>query len=167
MYPKVFDEYAAHAKTYGDTSVLPTPSFFFGMQPGEEFSADIEPGKTLFIKFLTTGSPHPDGTRTVFFELNGQPRDVTIEDQSVEAVVSKNVKADIANPTHLAAAMPGMVVGVAIHAGSKVSRGQKLITIEAMKMQTNITADKDGKIGQLLVQAGSQVEAGDLLLTIE
>jgi pyruvate carboxylase len=167
MYPKVYDEYAAHAKEYGDTSVLPTPSFFFGMQPGEEFSADIEPGKTLFIKFLTTGSPHPDGTRTVFFELNGQPRDVSIEDQSIEAAVAKNVKADVANPTHLAAAMPGMVVGVAIHAGSKVSRGQKLITIEAMKMQTNITADKDGKIGQLLVQAGSQVEAGDLLLTIE
>ena len=124
LYPKVYDDFAAHTKTYGDTSVLPTPSFFFGMRPGEEFSADIEPGKTLFIKFLTTGSPHPDGTRTVFFELNGQPRDVTIEDKSVEAAVAKNIKADPANSTHLAASMPGMVVGVAIHAGSKVSPGR-------------------------------------------
>ncbi|WP_437203792.1 pyruvate carboxylase [Planctomicrobium sp. SH664] len=167
MYPQVFKEFAVHRRDYGDTSVLPTPVFFFGMQAGEEFGADIEQGKTLFIKFVATGTPHPDGTRTVFFELNGQPRDVTIDDRSVESTVHKNIQADPANPTHIAANMPGMVVSVAVQAGDKVSKGQKLLVVEAMKMQTTINADRDGKIGQLLVNSGTQVSTGDLLLTIE
>jgi len=167
MYPGVFKDYAHHVKEYGDTSVLPTPAFFFGMQAGEEFAADIEPGKTLFIKYLTTGSPHPDGTRTVFFELNGQPRDVTIDDRSVESTVEKNIKADPQNPSHIAASMPGMVVSVAVQAGDKIKKGQKLLVVEAMKMQTTLNADRDGTIGQLLMKAGTQVSTGDLLLTIE
>jgi len=167
MYPGVFKDYALHRKNYGDTSVLPTPVFFFGMNSGEEFAADIEPGKTLFIKYLATGSPHPDGTRTVFFELNGQPRDVTIDDRSVESSIQKNIKADASNPTHMAASMPGMVVSIAVQQGDKVSKGQKLLVVEAMKMQTTINADREGKIGQLLMKAGTQVAAGDLLLTIE
>ncbi|WP_437187237.1 pyruvate carboxylase [Planctomicrobium sp. SH668] len=167
MYPGVFKDYVKHRQDYGDTSVLPTPAFFFGMQAGEEFGAEIEPGKTLFIKFLTTGSPHPDGTRSVFFELNGQPRDVTIDDRSVESKVQKNIQADATNPTHLPASMPGMVVSVVVAQGDKVTKGQKLLVVEAMKMQTTINADRDGTIGQLLVKAGTQVANGDLLLTIE
>lgn len=167
MYPGVFKDYAQHRQNYSDTSVLPTPIFFFGMDSGEEFAVDIEPGKTLFLKFLTTGSPHPDGTRTVFFELNGQPRDVTIDDRSVEASIQKNIQADPTNPTHIAASMPGMVVSVAVQPGDKVSKGQKLLVVEAMKMQTTLNAEREGTIGQLLVKAGTQVAAGDLLLTIE
>lgn len=167
MYPGVFKDYAAHRQEYSDTSVLPTPVFFFGMQSGEEFAADIEPGKTLFIKYLTTGSPHPDGTRTVFFELNGQPRDVTIDDRSVESSIQKNIKADPSNPTHVAASMPGMVVSIAVQQGDKVNKGQKLLVVEAMKMQTTLNAEREGTIGQLLMKAGTQVAAGDLLLTIE
>ncbi len=167
MYPGVFKDYALHVQNYGDTSILPTPVFFFGMQSGEEFAAEIEPGKTLFIKFLTTGSPHPDGTRTVFFELNGQPRDVTIDDRSVESTVEKNIKADATNPTHIAASMPGMVVSVAVQAGDKITKGQKLLVIEAMKMQTTLNAERAGTIGQLLIKAGTQVSNGDLLLTLE
>jgi pyruvate carboxylase len=147
--------------------VLPTPVFFYGMKSGEEFAADIEPGKTLFIKFLATGSPHPDGTRTVFFELNGQPRDVTIDDRSVESTIQKNIQADPTNPTHVAASMPGMVVSVVVQAGDKVKKGQKLLVVEAMKMQTTLNSDRDGTVGQLLVKAGTQVATGDLLLTIE
>ncbi|SFI19135.1 pyruvate carboxylase [Planctomicrobium piriforme] len=167
MYPGVFKDYAKHRQDYGDTSVLPTPVFFFGMQSGEEFASDIEPGKTLFIKFLATGSPHPDGTRTVFFELNGQPRDVTIDDRSVESTIQKNIKADTTNPSHIAASMPGMVVSVVVQAGDKVKKGQKMLVVEAMKMQTTLNADREGTIGQLLVKAGTQVATGDLLLTIE
>ncbi|WP_437192618.1 pyruvate carboxylase [Planctomicrobium sp. SH527] len=167
MYPGVFKDYAQHVENYGDTSILPTPVFFFGMQSGEEFAAEIEPGKTLFIKFLTTGSPHPDGTRTVFFELNGQPRDVTIDDRSVESIVEKNIKADTSNPTHIAASMPGMVVSVAVQAGDKITKGQKLLVIEAMKMQTTLNAERAGTVGQLLMKAGTQVSTGDLLLTLE
>jgi pyruvate carboxylase len=167
MYPQVFKEYAAHRKSYGDTSILPTPVFFYGMAEAEEIDVDIEPGKTLFIKFLTTGSPLPDGTRSVFFELNGQPRDVTVDDRSIESTVSKSVQADPDDPTHFAASMPGMVVSVAVKPGAKVKKGQKLLVIEAMKMQTTVNADQDGAIGQLLVAPGTQVNTGDLLLTIE
>lgn len=167
QYQKVFADFAQHRKLYGDTSVLPTPNFFFGMQPGEEIAVDIEKGKTLFIKYLATGTPHPDGQRTAFFELNGQPRDVTVEDLSIESTTVKAVKADPTNPSHLAASMPGMVVTVAVQAGDQVTEGQKLLIIEAMKMQTTITAPREGKIGQLMIQAGTNVETGDLLLTIE
>ncbi|MEZ5940912.1 MAG: pyruvate carboxylase [Planctomycetaceae bacterium] len=167
QYEKVFADFAAHRQSYGDTSVLPTPNFFFGMQPGEEIAVDIERGKTLFIKYLATGTPHPDGQRTAFFELNGQPRDVTVEDLSIESTTTKAFKADPTDPTHLAAAMPGMVVTVAVQAGDEVVEGQKLLVIEAMKMQTTITADREGTIGQLMIKAGTSVETGDLLLTIE
>lgn len=167
QYPAVFKDWAKHRTEYSDTSVLPTPVFFFGMQSGEEYAVDIEPGKTLFIKFLTTGNPHPDGTRSVFFELNGQPRDVTIDDRSVESTIQKNIQADATNPTHIGASMPGMVVSVTVQPGDKVKKGQKLLVVEAMKMQTTLNSDRDGTIGQLLVKAGTQVAAGDLLLTIE
>jgi pyruvate carboxylase len=167
QYPKVFEEFALHRKQYGDTSVLPTPNFFYGMQPGEEIAVSIEQGKTLYIKFLAIGSPHPDGQRTAFFELNGQPRDVTVEDASIESTTARKQKADPGNSNHLAASMPGMVVTVAVQEGDTVEEGQKLLIIEAMKMQTTITAHKAGRIGQLLVKAGTNVESGDLLLTIE
>src|SRR5207237_633195 len=83
LYPKVFADFAAHEERYSDVSVLPTPTFFYGMQKGEETSVEIEPGKTLIIKFLTVGDPHEDGKRTVFFELNGQPREVLVQDRSL------------------------------------------------------------------------------------
>ena len=167
LYPKVYRDFVAHQQEYSDTSILPTPVFFYGQKPNEEIAVDIEPGKTLIIKYLTTGEPHPDGTRNVFFELNGQPRDVTVVDQSLEPETKKRLKADPNNPKHVAASMPGMVVTVAVQAGDTVKRGQKLLTLEAMKMETTITAETDGKVAEVLVEAGSQVETGDLLLVLE
>ncbi len=167
LYPKVYRDFVAHQQEYSDTSILPTPVFFYGQKPNEEIAVDIEPGKTLIIKYLTTGEPHPDGTRNVFFELNGQPRDVTVVDQSLEPETKKRLKADPNNPKHVAASMPGMVVTVAVQAGDTVKRGQKLLTLEAMKMETTITAEADGKVAEVLVEAGSQVETGDLLLVLE
>ncbi len=167
LYPKVYRDFVAHQQQYSDTSILPTPVFFYGQKPNEEIAVDIEPGKTLIIKYLTTGEPHPDGTRNVFFELNGQPRDVTVVDQSLEPETKKRLKADPNNPKHVAASMPGMVVTVAVQAGDTVRRGQKLLTLEAMKMETTITAEADGKVQEVLVEAGSQVETGDLLLVLE
>jgi len=167
LYPKVHDDFIAHTKAYSDTSGLPTPAFFYGMEPQEEFAVDIEPGKTLIVKFITVGGPHPDGTRTVFFELNGQPRDVNVADKSLEASVIKNMKADPEDPTHVAARLPGMVVSVNVKEGDAVRKGKPLLTIEAMKMQTTLQAEREGKIKKLLVKPGSQVETGDLLLTLE
>ncbi len=167
LYPKVFEEFTAHARAYSDTSVLPTPVFFYGQEVGEEISVDIEEGKTLIIKFLTVSEPHADGTRTVFFELNGQPRDVTVVDRSLESSAAKAAQADPANPKHVGAAMPGMVVTVAVKAGDKVARGQKLFTLEAMKMETTVNSEVAGRVAEVLVKPGSRIEAGDLLLRLE
>lgn len=167
LYPKVFDEFVSHVRSYGDVSLLPSPIFFFGPAIGEEFSIDIEPGKRLIVKFLAVGEPRPNGTRVVYFELNGQPREIEVLDKSIENKEAKRIKADTADPTHIAAGMPGMVIGVAVSVGTKVKKGQKLLALEAMKMETSIAADRDGEITQLYVNSGSQVEAGDLLLVLK
>jgi pyruvate carboxylase len=167
LYPKVYQDFTVHARNYSDTSVLPTPVFFYGQDIGEEISVDIEEGKTLIIKFLTVSEPHVDGTRTVFFELNGQPRDVSVVDRSLQATAARAAKADPANPKDVGVSMPGMVVTVAVKAGDKVKKGQKLFTIEAMKMETTVTSEVEGRIAEVLVKAGSRVEAGDLLLRLE
>ncbi|MFN9413675.1 MAG: pyruvate carboxylase [Pirellula sp.] len=167
LYPKVFDEFVAHVRSYGDVSLLPSPIFFFGPAIGEEFSIDIEPGKRLIVKFLAVGEPRPNGTRVVYFELNGQPREIEVLDKSIENKEAKRIKADAADPTHVAAGMPGMVIGVAVSVGTKVKKGQKLLALESMKMETSIAADRDGEITQLYVHSGSQVEAGDLLLVLK
>ena len=160
---------SAHAGNYSDTSVLPTPVFFYGQEPGEEIAVDIEPGKTLIIKFLTVGEPHADGTRTVFFELNGQPRDVTRR-RSVAARPRRSPRAK-ADPTDPQAgrrphARPGRHRRRASRA-TRSPKGQKLLTLEAMKMETTVHAEVDGHVAEVLVKPGSQVETGDLLLRLE
>src|SRR5262249_29411447 len=149
------------------TSVLPTPVFFTGMAPGTEINVDIEAGKTLIIKFLTVGDPHVDGTRLVFFELNGQPREVMVADLSLTSELEAHPKAEPGNPLHISAPMPGLVVNVAVAAGDTVSKGQKLLTMEAMKMESTVYAELDARVCEVLVKPGTQVEAGDLLLRLE
>ncbi len=166
LYPRVFPEFAQHQRTFSDTSVLATPVFFFGMQPGEEISVDIEEGKTLIIKFLTVGDPHPDGNRLVFFELNGQPREVLVPDRSL-AKAPTRPKADPDDPRQVAAPMPGLVVSVTVVPEEQVAAGQKLCTLEAMKMETTIYADQAGRVAEVLVKPGTQVEAGELLMRLE
>jgi pyruvate carboxylase len=167
LYPKVFEEFSTHRDTFGDVERLPTQNFFYGQHPGEEIAVDIEQGKRLIVKFLAVGQPHPDATRTVFFELNGQPREVTVVDQSLESAVNKAVKADPKDPTHIAASMPGMVITVAVNEGDQVKEGQKLMVLEAMKMETTINAPRAGTIQSLHASAGTQVAAGDLLAKIK
>jgi pyruvate carboxylase len=167
LYPRVFADYAASEAMYSDLSVLPTPVFFFGMEPGEEVSIDIERGKTLIVKFLTVGDPHDDGSRTVFFELNGQPRETAVMDRSLAGRVVRRLKAEPANALHVGAPMPGLVVRVLASEDDAVTAGQKLFTLEAMKMETVLYAEKAARVAEVLVQAGTQVEAGDLLLRFE
>ncbi len=116
---------------------------------------------------MAVGEARPNGTRAVYFELNGQPREIEIVDQSIENKAVARVKADVADPTHIGAGMPGMVIGVSIAVGDKVQKGQKLLALEAMKMETVIAAERDGEVAQLHVQSGSQVETGDLLLVLK
>jgi pyruvate carboxylase len=167
MYPRVFDDFLQHRKEFGDVSVVPTPTFFFGPEVGEEVSVDIEAGKRLIIKFLTMGDPRADGTRTVFFELNGQAREVEVVDQSSGNVGAERLKADPSDPTHVAANMPGMVISIAVKLGDHVKRGQKLLALEAMKMETLVQADRDAQVEALHVVAGQQVESGDLLMVLK
>lgn len=166
LYPKVYEDFAKHQVTYGDTSGLPTPVFFYGQEPAEELVIDIETGKTLIVKFLTVSDPHPDGSRVVFFELNGQPREVSIIDQSLESDVPKRQKADAADPKQIGSSMPGMVVTIAVEPGEKVAKGQKLLSLEAMKMETTVYAEVDGTVEDVLVKPGSQVETGDLMIKL-
>lgn len=167
LYPEVYQKFVEHEQTYADTSCLPTPVFFYGLELAEEIAVEIEQGKTLIIKFLGVADAHPDGQRHVFFELNGIPRSVAVRDQSLESEVVKAEKADPSNPNHVAAAMPGMVVSLAVQEGDSVAEGQKLLVIEAMKMQTTLVAEKKGKVQRILVKSGSQIETGDLLAVIE
>jgi len=167
VYPRVFGEFVAHEDAYADTSILPTPVFLYGPEPGEEIAVDIEPGKTLIVKFLTIGDPHPDGRRTVFFELNGQPRNVSVQDHSLDALVTHHPKVDAADPAQVGAPMPGAVVTVAVAAGDIVAKGQKLLSMEAMKMETTLYAERDGRVAEVLVKPGTQVETGDLVVRFE
>jgi pyruvate carboxylase len=167
LYPRVFSDFVEHQQKYGDTSVLPTPAFFYGLQPGEEISVDIEPGKTLIIKFLTVGDPHEDGRRLVFFELNGQPREVLVLDRKLAAQARAHPKAESGNPWHVGAPMPGMVVSVTVSPGEQVAKGQKLFTLEAMKMETTVYAERPARVAEVLVRPGGQVDAGDLVVRLE
>jgi pyruvate carboxylase len=167
MYPRVFPEYAAHVRTYGDTSVIPTPVFFFGPEPGRETEVEIEPGKTLIVKLLTVGEPHADGTRTVFLELNGQPREVVIADRSLASSVIEAPKAEPGDPNQIGSPLPGLVVGVAVTVGDAVRKGQKLLSIEAMKMETTLYAERAARVVEVLAKVGRQVETGDLLIRLE
>ena len=168
LYPKVFPEFAEVQAKYADLSVLPTPNFFFGMATGEEVNIEIEPGKTLIVKFLTIGEPQPDGRRVVYFELNGQPRELVVVDKSLTAgAVKARPKAEGGNAKHVAAPMPGAVVAVAVAVGDEVAAGQKLLTLEAMKMETTLHAERAGKVAEVLARPGVQVEGGDLVIRFE
>ncbi len=137
------------------------------MENGEEITIDLEEGKTLVIKYLTVGEPRADGQRTVFFELNGQPREVDVRDKSIKDTEAARAKADPSKPEQVGAPLPGLVTVVAVREGAPVRKGDRLLVLEAMKMQSTVYSPLDGKITKLIAHTGLQVEAKDLLLTIE
>jgi pyruvate carboxylase len=166
MYPQVFLTFAQMRQLYGDVSVLPTPQFYYGMEPGQEITAELEPGKTLIIKFLTVGEPHPEGKRTVFFELNGQPREVTVQDKALKVQKVEHAKADPTNAGHVGAPIPGAVTTIMVETGEAVAKGDRLLVIEAMKMQTTIYSPVSGKVMERHVKVGDTVDAKDLLMVL-
>ncbi len=167
MYPKVFTDYMADRVHYGDTSVLPTRTYFYGMEAGEEITVDLEKGKHLIIRYVTTSEAHDDGTRTVFFELNGQPRSVKVPDRSKVAKRPPRRKAEADHPNEIGAPMPGTIATVNVIAGHKAVKGEVLVTIEAMKMETSVRAERDGVIKEVVTRPGQQVDAKDLLIVFE
>jgi pyruvate carboxylase len=167
MYPKVFMEYMARHQTYGPVRTLPTRTFFYGMNTGDEISIEIDPGKTLELRLQAVGETGDDGEVKVFFELNGQPRVIRVPNRAVKAKTAAKPKAVEGNANHIGAPMPGSIAGVSVSVGQKLRPGDLLLTIEAMKMETGIHADREGVVKALYVQAGSQIEAKDLLIELE
>jgi pyruvate carboxylase len=164
MYPEVFAEYAKFVREYGDVGALPSPAFFYGLKPGEEISVDIEEGKTLFIKLSHLGEADKDGRRAVTFELNGMTREVTVTDRSVQPKAKTRPKADPTDPLQVAAPIPGLITSLAVNVGAKVAKGEKLLTLEAMKMQSTIYAAGGGAVDAIYAQVGDTVESKDLLI---
>jgi pyruvate carboxylase len=167
MYPRVFQDFAAHRRKFSDVSAVPTPAFFYGMEPGEETSVEIEEGKTLFIKLIARTVPDEQGQVTLFYELNGHPREVKIADRAATASVKRHPKADPDNMHHVGAPMPGAVVEVAVKPGQEVEKDAMLIAMEAMKVQMYVNSPVVGKVKEVLVQPGSRIDTNDLLIVFE
>lgn len=167
MYPQVFADYVKVRREFGDASAMPTPAFFHGLRPGEEISVEIEEGKTLFIKLLHVGEVDAEGKRGITFELNGMSRETRITDKSVLPKVKSREQADPAISRHIGAPIPGVVTAIAVSVGSKVAKGEKVLILEAMKMQTTIYAPEDGVVDLIPVQVGESVESKDLLVRLK
>ena len=167
MYPKVFLDYMGRHRTYGPVRVLPTKTFFYGMEPGEEITAEIDPGKTLEIRLQAVGETNEDGEAKVFFELNGQPRVIRVPNRMVKSTTQQRPKAELGNANHIGAPMPGVVASVGVQVGQDVSEGDLLLTIEAMKMETGIHAERDAVVLRVHVGPGGQHDAKDLLVEQE
>ena len=167
LYPKVYLDYMGRRRSFGPVRVLPTPTFFYGMEPGEEIHVDLRPGVTLIIRLQAVSEPDEKGEVKLFFELNGQPRTIRVEDRRLVTKTARAEKAEDGNPAHVAAPMPGVVGSVAVAEGQKVRAGDVLLTLEAMKMETAITAERDGTVARVVVAAGAQVDAKDLLIVME
>ena len=166
MYPDVFTKFAAARQQFGEVDILPTPVFFYGLGEREEVTLELEPGKTLIVRLLTVGEARPDGMRTVFFELNGQPREVEVRDRSIKDAGNARRKADAAKQGEVGAPIPGAVTMLHVEVGEQVKKGDSLLVLEAMKMQTTVYAPVAGTIKEVAAKLRDTVEARDLLLTI-
>ena len=167
MYPKVYTDYMGRHALYGPVRTLPTPTFFYGMEPSDEITAEIDPGKTLEIRLQAIGETNEDGEVKVFFELNGQPRVIRVPNRLVKATTQQRPKAETGNANHIGAPMPGVVASVGAVVGQNVKAGDLLLTIEAMKMETGLHAERDAVVKAVHVTAGGQIDAKDLLVELE
>jgi pyruvate carboxylase len=167
MYPKVFLDYMGRHRTYGPVRSLPTKTFFYGMKPGDEITAEIDPGKTLEIRLQAVADTTADGEVKVFFELNGQPRVIRVPNRLVAAQTAARPKAEADNPNHIGAPMPGVVATVTVTFGQSIKEGDLLLTIEAMKMETGIHAERDAVVKAVHITPGGQIDAKDLLIELE
>jgi pyruvate carboxylase len=167
MYPKVFADFMKTQDRYGPTEALPTPVYFYGLQQGEELYVDIEKGKTLVLQYLGRAETNEKGQVRVFFDLNGQPRSVTVPDRLRVGEIVLRAKAEPGNSKQLGAPMPGVISSVAAKPGQTVTAGDVLCSIEAMKMETAIHAETDGVVAEVLVKPGDQIDAKDLLVRFE
>jgi pyruvate carboxylase len=166
LYPRVLDEHLEFVGRHEDVSVLDTPTYFFGMVPGQEINVDLEPGKTLVISLSTVGEPDDRGYRWVYFEINGQGRQVRVRDAERAPTEEQRRKADRGDPSHIGAPMPGTVIALHCAAGEKVEEGAPLLTLEAMKMETVVRAPRASTVVEVVPSLKSTVQADDLLAVL-
>jgi len=164
MYPKVARDFHQHLQTHGDTSVLPTPTFFYGLRLQDEVALEIDPGKTLLVSLQGIHDDEAAGAVKVQFELNGQSRSVLVAKAGAASAALKREVAEPGNPRHVGAPMPGAIVTVPVQAGQTLQAGATLVSLEAMKMETHIVAERDGVVERVLVKPGDRVQAKDLLI---
>ncbi|MDE1549744.1 pyruvate carboxylase [Jeotgalibaca caeni] len=166
MYPEVFLGYAQMFDRFGDVTKLDTPTFFHGMRTGEQIEMTIEKGKTLMIKLNQIGEPNSEGNRVLYFELNGQGREIEIKDASITSTKAIRKKAEPTNKQHVGATMPGSVLEVLVSKGDRVQQGDPVMITEAMKMETTIRSTTNGVVDQIYVVANDRIDKDDLLLEI-
>ncbi len=166
MYPKVFQGFAKHRSHYGDVSCIPTPAFFYGLQDHEEVAVTIDTGKTLVVKIEGRAPADVEGQSRLFFELNGQPRLIRVAQSGASVAEGTLRQADEHNPQHVGSPMPGSVVRLSVKQGQRVSRGDVLVTIEAMKMESLVCADRDATVTHVHVKHGDVVQAKTLLIEL-
>ena len=167
MYPKVFDDFMKHRQNYSDTSILSTDLFFYGPIPDKEYSLRIDKGKNLIVRYLARGEPNASGSSSVFFELNGQPRTIEIINREFSKNIATKIKSEDNNSNHVGSPLPGQVAKIFIKEGDKVIKGDRVLVIEAMKMETTINVVKSGTIKKIYVSSGDNVETKDLLIEVE
>jgi len=166
LYPQVFKDFVKFTDEFGNPIILDSKSFFYPLRKEEEISTDIEEGKTLTIKYLGVSEPDAKGERRVYFELNGQPRNVAIKDTTLTNIIKSNTKGDISDPKQICATMPGKITKINVKLNDKVKKGDILVITEAMKIETKIAANIDGKVEEILLSEGDKIEAGDLLVKL-
>ena len=166
MYPKVFRDFIEHYKEFSDTSILSTELFFYGPQQDKEYTIEMDKGKNLILRYLAKSDINTNGKCSVFFEINGQPRTIDIANKEFSKNISQRAKADESNNDHVGSPLPGQVAKIFVQTGSKVIKGDKLLVIEAMKMETTINAEKSGTIKSVNIETGDNVETKDLLIEI-
>ncbi len=166
MYPKVFEDFMDHRKVFSDTSILSTELFFYGPIQDKEYSLPIDKGKNLIVRYLAKGDPSANGLSSVFFELNGQPRTVEIINKDFSKKISTKMKSEDGNLNHIGSPLPGQVAKIFVGEGDKVIKGDRVLVIEAMKMETTISSEKSGTIKKIYVNSGDNVETKELLIEI-
>jgi len=166
MYPQVFADYAKHEREFSDVSVLATHAFFYGLRLGEEINVTIEEGKSIIVRLVNVGAPDKDSRRMVTYELNGMTRETYITDKKITPLAKTRPKADLTDPLQIGAPIPGLIAAIVVSVGQRVAKGDKLLMMEAMKMQTTVYASADGIVDTVSASVGETVESKDLLVKL-
>ncbi|STP84860.1 pyruvate carboxylase [Enterococcus cecorum] len=167
MYPQVFLDYCKAYDQFGEVKLLDTPTFFYGMRLGEKINVEIEKGKVLIIRLDEIGEADEEGNRILFFNLNGQRREIVVNDKSIQSTIVHRKKAEPTDKNQYGATMSGSVLQVLVKKGDYVKKGDVLMITEAMKMETAIEARFDGVVDHLYVQPGEIIQSGDLLIELK